>query len=86
MNKFFTATRAFSSSTAQQPGAFSHKGVRLIVGGWSLFIAENLVISWNREALVTALGGEGTYKALYGTISTAACASIITGYFRYGIG
>ena len=80
-----TATRAYSTAVAQ-PGMFKHKGVRLIVGGWTAFILENLIISQNREALVTALGGEGTYKMLYASISTAACASIIVGYGRFGIG
>ena len=45
MNKFFTATRAFSTTAPETTGIFSHKGVKLIVGGWSLFIAENLILS-----------------------------------------
>ena len=33
-----------------------HPGVRLIGGGWAFFIAENVVISENREAIIASIG------------------------------
>lgn len=65
--------------------ALSHKGVRLIAGGWTFFIAENLVLSENREALVEHLSESG-YRNLYGTLSTIATGSIAIGYLRFGRG
>ena len=50
--------------------------LRWAVGGWSFFIAENVVLSHNRGALIEALQDESTYHALYGTVSTVATASI----------
>lgn len=64
---------------------FANKGVRLIGGGWCLFIAENLILSENKPSLVRNLG-EGGYRALYGTLSTLACGSIAVGYIRFGRG
>jgi uncharacterized membrane protein len=64
----------------------AHKGAQLIIGGWSFFIVENVVISENRDQLLAYLGSETIYRALYGTLSTAACCSIAVGYFRFGRG
>ena len=61
-----------------------HKGVKLIVGGWSFFIAENLIISHNKESLVELFGSEKLYKACYGTLSSIATISIMTGFFKHG--
>jgi prenyl protein peptidase len=60
------------------------------VGGWSFFIVENAVLSENRSFLIDQLGagcadkeeGEMRYHLLYGSISTAACASIAYGFMR----
>eukprot|EP00929_Paragymnodinium_shiwhaense_P010968 TRINITY_DN11609_c0_g1_i1.p1 TRINITY_DN11609_c0_g1~~TRINITY_DN11609_c0_g1_i1.p1 ORF type:complete len:278 (-),score=46.51 TRINITY_DN11609_c0_g1_i1:16-849(-) len=62
-----------------------HRGVQLIGGGWSFFIAENLVLSHNRDALIEAIG-DGGYHGIYNTLSTCACASIAYGYIRHGRG
>jgi prenyl protein peptidase len=64
--------------------------VRWAVGGWSFFILENAVLSENRGFLIDKLGqdcedkdeGEVRYHLLYGSISTAACASIAYGFVR----
>ena len=56
------------------------------VGGWTFFIAENVLISENRDYLRSALrGADGSaedgdfrYHALYGPISTAACIHLAT--------
>ena len=55
--------------------AIRHKGVQLIVGGWTFFIGENLLLSENRDYLVEELG-EKTYRNIYGCLSTLACGSV----------
>jgi prenyl protein peptidase len=54
-------------------------------GGWLFFVAENVIISENREQLVEYLG-ESNYRTLYSSLSTIAVASIGIGYFRFGRG
>lgn len=61
----------------------SSSQMRWAVGGWSFFIAENLVLSENRQAIIQRLG-DSNYHALYGMISTAAMASVGYGY-RYKV-
>lgn len=61
----------------------AHKGVRWITFGWSAFIAENVILSHNREYIIERFG-EQSYHGFYSTLSTAACLSIGYGYFRYG--
>lgn len=57
---------------------------RWAVGGWSFFIAENVILSENRGYLIQMLGDEG-YHAAYGTLSTAAMVSVAYAY-RYKLG
>lgn len=54
---------------------------RWAVGGWTFFVAENVVLSENRELLIRRCGEDG-YRAAYGTCSTVAVASIAYGYLR----
>ena len=61
----------------------AHKGVRWITLGWTGFIAENVILSHNREYIIETFG-EKTYHGFYSTLSSAACLSIAYGYFRYG--
>ena len=75
-----------AATAASTASPLAHRGAQLIIGGWTFFLVENVVLSENRERLVTYLGGETTYRALYGTLSTAACCSIAVGYFRFGRG
>jgi NnrU protein len=49
------------------------------VGGWTFFIAENALLSENREYIINAISSQG-YYALYGTASTAATISILYGF------
>lgn len=49
-------------------------------GGWAFFIAENAILSENRTYLIAELGDRG-YHGAYGSLSTAAMASI--GYAFY---
>mmetsp|Transcript_24415 Transcript_24415/g.35695 ORF Transcript_24415/g.35695 Transcript_24415/m.35695 type:complete len:307 (+) Transcript_24415:22-942(+) len=51
------------------------------VGGWSFFIAENFILSENRTYLIQELGEDG-YHYLYGSLSSAACGSILYGYVK----
>ena len=61
----------------------THKGCRWVLFGWTAFIAENLVLSENREAIIERINAVN-YHRMYNTLSTMACASIAYGYFRYG--
>lgn len=66
------------SSLLAQPG------VKWVVGGWAMFITENLVLSENRSQLVALLDGdEAKYRACYGALSTFACGSIFYGLVRH---
>lgn len=61
----------------------SNKGVRWIAAGWTGFILENLILSHNRADII-AMYGDDKYHMAYNILSTAACASIGYGFFRYG--
>ena len=61
----------------------SNKGVKFITFGWIGFIAENVIISHNREQIINFLGNEKLYKQLYSGLSTVAVSSIAYGYFKY---
>ncbi len=69
-----------SSATAS---LFSHRGVRWVTLGWVGFITENLVLSHNREYLITNFGDD-EYHMVYNVLSTAACGSIGYGLLKYG--
>ena len=62
---------------------FSDKGVKIITLGWSGFILENLIVSHNREYIISHLGGENLYRQIYSGFSTLAMSTIAYGYFRY---
>jgi len=49
------------------------------VGGWSIFIAENVILSENRTWIIEKYGDDA-YHYMYGTCSTAASASVGYGY------
>mmetsp|Transcript_136 Transcript_136/g.355 ORF Transcript_136/g.355 Transcript_136/m.355 type:complete len:273 (+) Transcript_136:87-905(+) len=58
-----------------------HPLLRWAVGGWSLFVVENAVLSENRTWLIHLMGDEN-YHAFYGTFSTIATVSIGYAYFK----
>ena len=62
---------------------FSNIGVRWIGLGWAAFITENLVLSHNREEIISAFGND-KYHLAYNILSTAACSSIGYGLYRHG--
>jgi uncharacterized membrane protein len=63
--------------------AIQNQGVRWISAGWIGFIAENLILSENRQYIIEQLGDD-QYHYLYSTLSTLACGSIAYGYLRHG--
>ena len=56
--------------------------LRLSLGGWSFFIAENTLLSHNRTWIIEDVfkGNEKNYHYAYGATSTAATAMIVHGY------
>lgn len=60
--------------------AHQQKALRWAVGSWSLFIAENLILSENRTEIIRRFGDD-KYHAIYGLCSTVACGTILySGY------
>lgn len=57
----------------------SSKPMYWAVGGWSLFLTENFILSENRTYIISSIGDDN-YHYLYGFCSTAAVGSIIYGY------
>uniref|UniRef100_A0A7S3QGG0 NnrU domain-containing protein n=1 Tax=Chaetoceros debilis TaxID=122233 RepID=A0A7S3QGG0_9STRA len=53
--------------------------IKWSVGSWSLFIAENYILSENRTAIIAAVGDDN-YHYIYGLCSTLAVSSIVYGY------
>lgn len=76
-------SRVSSSTSSRFSQCARHNGVRLIVGGWTLFVGENLILSHNRTEIIDRLG-EGGYHGIYNSLSGLACSSIAYGYMRYG--
>ena len=64
-----------------------HRGVRWISAGIGGFLAENLIMSENREWIIENIpNGQAGYHSLYNTLSSIACLSVAWGYFRHGRG
>lgn len=77
------ATAAAASVASTTSATTSSSALKWAAGGWSLFIAENLILSENRTYLIDQLGDDG-YHGLYGTLSTIAMGSVAYGY-RYKV-
>lgn len=75
------ARAAASSSSALAKSFFTSSEMKWAVGGWTFFVAENALLSENRTWLIQELG-DGNYHAIYGTLSTAATASIAYSYYK----
>jgi len=58
---------------------FVNTPVKWAVVSWSLFIAENFILSENRTTLISNFGDDN-YHYIYGLCSTAAVSSIAYGY------
>ena len=72
-----------AQSRSKMQSALRHKGVRWIALGWAGFITENVVLSHNREWIITEFGKD-TYMRAYAGLSSIANLSILYGYFRHG--
>eukprot|EP00929_Paragymnodinium_shiwhaense_P036931 TRINITY_DN19746_c0_g1_i2.p1 TRINITY_DN19746_c0_g1~~TRINITY_DN19746_c0_g1_i2.p1 ORF type:complete len:324 (+),score=63.97 TRINITY_DN19746_c0_g1_i2:57-974(+) len=64
--------------------ALQHRGVRLVALGWSAFIAENVIVTQNRDVIIGWLGSEQRYSTCYGTMSTACLAGTFWAYIKVG--
>lgn len=81
---FSTLTKA-PANLSSISELLSSSSFRWAVGGWSFFIAENVVLSENRSFIIEKLGGdEDVYHYVYGACSTFAVGSIFYGY-RYKV-
>jgi hypothetical protein len=58
------------------------KELKWAIGGWTFFIAENALLSENRTYLIEQVLGDENYHLVYGTLSTAATASIGYAYYH----
>lgn len=56
-----------------------HRGVRLIGGGWLFFIAENVVLSGNRDAIIGSIG-EVNYTRTYSNYAADSSSNDSLGY------
>ena len=72
-----------ATAVASSRAILAHPGVRWVGLGWSGFIAENVVLSHNRDVFISRWG-EGSYHTAYSALSTLASASIAWGYLRHG--
>mmetsp|Transcript_1225 Transcript_1225/g.1735 ORF Transcript_1225/g.1735 Transcript_1225/m.1735 type:complete len:316 (-) Transcript_1225:63-1010(-) len=70
---------ASTNAISKSANMITNPAFRWAAGGWSFFIAENWIISENRSKIINVIG-EDNYHYMYGTISTAAMASIGYGY------
>jgi len=62
-----------------QSAILTSSPLKWAVGGWSIFIAENVILSENRTWIIEKYGDDA-YHYMYGTCSTAASASVGYGY------
>jgi len=62
------------------------RGARWVLGGWTLFTLENVILSENREAIRRAwggAGGQGAYQQFYSLLSATTLGSTCYAYWRY---
>lgn len=62
---------------------FANKAIKFIGLGWSGFILENVLMSHNRDWIISEFGDK-KYHMTYNALSTAACSSILYGYIKHG--
>ena len=68
--------------TASWKSIFSSKGAVLGSAAWASFIAENLILSHNRDEIIDAFD-ERVYSLSYSTLSTVSCGAIAYTYLKY---
>ncbi len=79
-----TKLLTMAAAAANVGSILQNTGVRWITAGWVGFLAENFILSHNRDELIDRLG-ESTYHNVYGAFSLVACSSIAYGYKKYGV-
>ena len=79
------ATAAADEAMLPPAQVLAHPSVYLCGGGWLFFVAENAVLSENRQVFIDRLGDRG-YKSCYGLLSTCSLASVAYGLWRHGPG
>merc|ERR1719163_2732785 len=65
---------------------FSDHGAKWVLGGWSLFTIENVVLSEYRQEIKRSWGGKGgpkAYQSLYSSLSAATLGSTILAYWTF---
>lgn len=65
---------------------FRDYGARWVLGGWSLFTLENILMSEYRTEIKRAWGGKGgpkAYQSLYSTLSAATLGSTCFAYWTF---
>lgn len=75
-----SSTSAAALSSSLRVFLYSRE-IQWAAGGWAFFIAENAILSENRTYLIAEFGDRG-YHGVYGSLSTAAMASIGYAYFK----
>jgi uncharacterized membrane protein len=72
-------SKPHTPTSPMKASRFLNAPVKWAVGSWSLFIAENFILSENRTTLISHFGDDN-YHYIYGLCSTAAVSSIAYGY------
>lgn len=68
-------------ASAAARGALLSPQMRWAVGGWTFFIAENLILSENRTYIIEQIGDQA-YHLCYGGLSTIAMGTVAYGYVK----
>lgn len=76
--RYFLASYVKQGAHTSKMTFLAHKGCRWILLGWTGFLAENIILSENRETIITKTSDK-FYHRFYNTCSLAACASIAYG-------
>lgn len=72
-----------SAASQATRSVWQHPGVRWVAAGWIGFISENLILSHNRDYIISHYGDDN-YHITYNILSTAACSSIFYGWWKHG--
>lgn len=77
---------AAAASGALLSAALKDRGVWWVLGGWTLFTAENVILSENRGLIRRSWGGsggQGAYQNFYSLLSAATLSSTFFAYYRF---
>ena len=77
-----TTATTTTTTTASTSKVTTSNGTKFVLGGWTFFLLENVLLSENREWICSEYG-EDKYHLGYNTLSTTACLSILFGFIKY---